>query len=132
MAKVSAGQAEAELKKGADKVTEDDIRKILEKQDEIERKFQGHGPIGKFIADVKIMFSLVRDYWDGTYREVPWMSIAAIVAALAYVFSPIDLLPDFIPFVGLVDDAAVVAACLAMVRSDLQTYVAWKKQQARA
>lgn len=44
--------------------------------------------------------------------------------------SPIDLIPDFIPVVGYVDDALVVAACLAMVESDLEIYKEWKKQQA--
>lgn len=131
MAKVTTKQAEAELKKGADKVTQDDLKRILDKQEDIENKFRGRGPIGKLIADVKIMFSLVRDYWDGSYREVPWMTIAAIVSALAYVFSPIDLIPDVIPVIGLLDDAAVVAACLALVRSDLETYAIWKKRQAR-
>jgi uncharacterized membrane protein YkvA (DUF1232 family) len=56
--------------------------------------------------------------------------MAAIVAALLYVLSPIDLLPDFIPIVGYVDDALVVAACLALVEQDLINYKEWKKQQA--
>lgn len=128
MAKITKKQAEEELKKGAKNVTEDDLKKVLDKRDEIEEKFKGNGPLGRFIADLKLLFSIIKDYANGEYREIPWYSIAAIVFALLYVLSPIDLIPDFIPGIGLVDDALVVAACLAMVEQDLHAYKDWKKK----
>ena len=81
------------------------------------------------MADIKILFSMIGDYWDGTYREIPWTTVASAVAGLAYVLSPIDLIPDFIPVIGLVDDALVIGLVLAAIDSDLQSYVAWKKRQ---
>ena len=130
MAKVTKKQAEEELKKGAKDVTEDDLKKVLDKRDEIENKFKENGPLGRFVADLKLLFSIIQDYVKGEYREIPYWSIAAIVAALLYVLSPIDLIPDFIPGVGYVDDALVVAACLAMVEQDLHDYKEWNKEQA--
>ena len=127
MAKVAKKQAEEELKKGAKNVTEEDLKKVINKRDEIEEKFRGNGPLGRFISDLKLMFSVIQDYISGKYREIPWWSIAAIVAALLYVLNPIDLIPDFIPVFGYIDDALVVAACLAMVEQDLQNYKDWKK-----
>lgn len=38
-----------------------------------------------------------------------------IIVDLLYVLSPLDLIPDFIPIIGYIDDAMVVAACLALV-----------------
>ena len=114
-AKVTKKQAEEELKKGAKNITEDDLKKVLDKRDEIEGKFKGNGSLGRFIADLKLLFSIIQDYVKGEYRETPYWSIAAIAAALLYVLSPIDLIPDVIPGVGYVDDALVVAACLTMV-----------------
>lgn len=125
--KFTEEQAQNELNKRAKNVTEEDVKKIFEKRDEIERKFNPSGPLGKFIGDLKILFSLVNDYRKGDYREIPWTSIAAIVGALLYVFSPIDLIPDFIPVFGLLDDAAVVALCLKAIDGDLQRYAEWKK-----
>ena len=119
--------AEEELKSKANKVSEKDVETLLEKRKEIEAKFTANSPLGKFIGDVKILFSMVQDYWRGDYREVPWWVIAAVVAALLYVLSPVDLVPDFIPVVGLLDDAAVVAACLTMIKIDLNKYREWKK-----
>ncbi len=126
MTKITKKQAEEELKNEAKNVTEDDLRKVLEKQKEIEDKFKGNGPLGRFVADIKLLFAIIKDYINGEYREIPWWSIAAIVAALLYVFNPLDLIPDFIPVIGYIDDATVVAACLAMVETDLHKYKDWK------
>ncbi len=39
-----------------------------------------------------------------------------------------DFIPDVIPVVGHLDDAAVVGFVLQMVRSDLDEYMAWRKR----
>ena len=59
---------------------------------------------------------------------MPVTSIVSIVTALVYVLSPIDALPDVIPIIGLTDDAAVVAACLALVGSDIEDYKRWRAE----
>lgn len=45
-------------------------------------------------------------------QRVPWSSKAVLGLAAAYVASPIDLVPDFIPFVSRIDDMAVVIIAL--------------------
>ncbi|MBP8802205.1 MAG: DUF1232 domain-containing protein [Kiritimatiellae bacterium] len=127
---ITPEQAEKALKKGTKKVTEKDLKKVLAKRDEIEEKFKSEGPLGRFITDIKLFFAIIQDYVKGNYREVPYWTIAAIVAALLYVLSPVDLIPDFIPVVGYVDDALVMAACLKMVEQDLYKYKEWKIKQA--
>lgn len=129
MAKVNQSQVNDQLKKDAEKVSEADVESVLNKQKEIEDKFESSGPLGRYIEDVKLLFSVLKDYWKGDYREVPWGSIAAIVAALLYVFSPVDLIPDVIPVIGLVDDALIIAACLSFVETDLHAYKEWKMKQ---
>ena len=44
--------------------------------------------------------------------------------------SPIDAIPDFIPFVGIIDDAAVVALVLRALRKDVAPFVDWEALQA--
>lgn len=48
----------------------------------------------------------------GTYRRSPWGAFVSLVVALLYGASPIDLLPDLIPLVGLVDDAVLIPVLL--------------------
>ena len=44
-----------------------------------------------------------------------WKDKAKIIAALAYLILPIDLLPDAIPVVGVIDDAAILWAVLRLL-----------------
>ena len=119
-------QARAIITRDARRVTEQDVEKVLAKSEEIRKRFETGGPLGKFVDDFKLLFAIIRDYKSGKYRKIPFWSIAAIVAGFLYVLNPLDLIPDFIPLVGQIDDAAVVAACLLMVRQDLHRYKKWK------
>ena len=59
------------------------------------------GVFSTIVEDVTALFSLVKDYANGTYREVPWNTIVAAAAGLLYLVCPIDLIPDFIPLIGM-------------------------------
>ncbi len=117
------------IKKGSPKITEKDVEKVVNKSGEIEKKFRSRGPLQRFIDDGKLLISAVRDYWTGKYRKWPWGTIAAVVFTLIYVLDPWDLVPDVLPIIGEVDDAAVVAACLFLVERDLLAYKTWKEGQ---
>jgi uncharacterized membrane protein YkvA (DUF1232 family) len=121
----SEKQAENEFKKYSERVKKDDIPGVLDKEDAILSKVVG--PLKTFGKNIKLLFSLVKDYKDGKYTEVPWLTIAAVVGTLFYIFSPIDLIPDFIPFIGLLDDAVVLGICLRAIASDLDAYRRWKE-----
>jgi uncharacterized membrane protein YkvA (DUF1232 family) len=123
---ITTEQAKAIITKEAQKVTPQDVEKVINKSDEIRRQFESEGPLGKFVDDCKLLLAAVKDYWRGRYRQIPYWTIAAVTAALLYVLNPLDLIPDFIPGLGQIDDAAVVAACLLLVRQDLQKYRQWK------
>src|SRR5205085_11774540 len=47
--------------------------------------------------------------------RVPWYSKALAVAVAAYALSPIDLIPDFIPVLGYLDDLLIVPLGIALV-----------------
>ncbi|WP_138436983.1 YkvA family protein [Marinobacter shengliensis] len=129
MAFFSEKAAASQLKHEADKVGKDDLESLLERQKAIEKKVLSSGRLRRFTTDIRLMFALVRDYWRGDYRAIPWKSIAAIAGALLYVLNPIDLIPDIIFGIGFLDDAGVVALCLKLVESDLHRYAAWRAQQ---
>lgn len=84
--------------------------------------------LARWWEDLKLMVSLVNDYRKGHYTAVPWKVVAAIVAALIYFVSPLDVLPDFIPFIGYLDDAFVIKLALDFARSDLTLYTQWQAQ----
>lgn len=117
------------IKAGAERVTPKEIEKVVEHADEIRHQFQSRGPLKRFIEDAKMLTALVKDYRLGNYKGALYGTIAAVVFALIYVFNPLDLLPDVLPFVGALDDASVIAACLMLVERDLFKYRDWKVNQ---
>ena len=118
--------SEQYVKAGAEKVTNQDIEKVVEHADEIRQQFTSRGPLKRFVDDSKTLVALLKDYRAGNYRAALYGTIAAVVFALIYVFNPLDLIPDVLPFVGAVDDASVIAACLMLVERDLLKYKNWK------
>ncbi|WP_311568251.1 YkvA family protein [Photobacterium arenosum] len=119
-------EAKEKLESSSRKVTDEDIQRVLDKEQVIEDKVQKSGTLRKYFNVVKSMYGLVKAYWKGEYREIPWFTVAAIVTALLYVFNPLDVLPDVIPFLGLTDDALILAVCLKLVQQDLDDYEAWR------
>jgi uncharacterized membrane protein YkvA (DUF1232 family)/uncharacterized protein YukE len=69
---------------------------------------------------------LIKAYSNGQYRELPYRSLVKIVAAVIYFVSVADLIPDFIPVLGLTDDLAILAWVFASVKDDLQQFVDWE------
>lgn len=74
-------------------------------------------------------FRLIRAYANGSYRQVSAQGLLMIVAAVVYFVSPIDLIPDFILGLGLIDDATVLAWTIRACASDLAAFLAWEHTQ---
>lgn len=115
-----------ELKRRTAKLKETDLDFITGAKDKILAKFKDNDILNKFFEIAEVFIDMVKDYRSGTYTVIPWKSIAAIGATLTYVLSPIDLIPDFIPGLGLVDDLGVIGYCLKWVQQDLHAYLDWK------
>ncbi len=130
MSKIDKETIRKEHKKRQENFEEEDVHNVLEDEEAIKSKFENKGKLQRYIDDAQLLFNLLRDYANGNYREVPFNVVAAIGGALLYVLSPIDLIPDFIPVIGYLDDAAVIAFCLNLIERDLISYKLWKGKQA--
>jgi uncharacterized membrane protein YkvA (DUF1232 family) len=86
----------------------------------------GFGLLARLFQDFKLLISLIRDYWKGIYRDVSVKSIVIFVVTLAYIISPIDLIPDYLLGLGQIDDAAILGVSLIFLEKELRKYMAWK------
>ena len=69
---------------------------------------------------------MVRCSASREYLDTPWQTIVIITAALIYFVSPFDAIADFIPFIGFVDDAAIISAVFASISKDVEKFMAWE------
>lgn len=119
------------VEEGAREISEADVETVVEEADAIEERFRDNGPLRRLLDDGRLLLALVRDAWDGRYRQVPGWTLSGAAFALLYVLNPLDLVPDALPLIGVLDDAAVVSACLALLEQDLADYRQWRAQSDR-
>ena len=111
------------------KSLDSNLEYLLGKEDKLKEKLEDSGYLEPFSDDLMLFMSLVKDYYRGDYRKIPFKTISAGVIGALYVLNPIDLIPDSIPFIGHIDDALVLKFCLKQARKDLQKYKEWKQEQ---
>lgn len=103
----------------------DEIERFLQR---LEEKMKIVPVVGEKLAMVPVLASLIKNFVSKEYTDIPIGTIIAIIAALLYFVSPIDLVPDSIPVLGYFDDAAVVTVCWKMVESDVKEYQVWREK----
>ena len=84
------------------------------------------GSFGAVLEDFRALIRLVVAYARGLYRQIPLERLAIVVAGLIYVVSPLDVIPDFIPGLGVLDDAAVISWVIRAVRDELDAFREWE------
>lgn len=85
--------------------------------------------ISRLWSDLPLLVRLLKAWKSGSYRGLSVRTIVSLAAALLYIVSPMDLLPDFIPGIGLIDDAAVLVLLLHSIAQDLATFRVWEQSR---
>lgn len=67
------------------------------------------------------MWQMLRETLRGEYK-MSFFTIVAIFLSITYVISPIDLIPDFIPVIGWIDDGFVIYLLLKRLTTETQRY----------
>jgi uncharacterized membrane protein YkvA (DUF1232 family) len=104
----------------------DDVDVVMDKEENINKKISSSSTLEKYTELAKVMFGMLKDYRKGIYTEVPWFTIASIAFGFLYVLNPLDIIPDFIPGLGYIDDLAVLTFGLRFIETDLHNYLDWK------
>ncbi|MBR4257721.1 MAG: DUF1232 domain-containing protein [Kiritimatiellae bacterium] len=126
---ISEEQASKEAKKYSDKVSNDTVVEVLDKEEGVKGFFKNVEALKKYWDVICLIFPLLKDWISGRYTKIPWSVIASLVGAILYVLSPLDLCPDFIPILGYLDDATVFGVAVSFAKDYLEEYKAWKEGQ---
>ena len=86
--------------------------------------------IGDTIGDVQDLVSMLHDYYHGRYKKVPAVVMLGTTVIVAYLVSPLDLVPDNIPLLGFIDDALIINLVIQLcIDKELERYRVWRAGQ---
>ncbi len=83
----------------------------------------------KLGTNLRLFLRMIKAYARGLYKEIPWKSMVAIVGGVLYFLMPLDLVPDFIPFTGFLDDFTVIMLISNAFQQDIEQFETWEQQQ---
>ena len=84
--------------------------------------------VAAFREQLSIVTRLLKAYASGEYRLLPWKTLIRVIAVLIYFVSPIDILPDFLPIIGLTDDIALMLWLFSGMGDDIEKFRQWENQ----
>lgn len=114
-------QKAIELLKNAEKLEDLLVR--------VDEKFKSIPKVGEKLAYIPELALLIRSYIIGEYEDITAVELVAIVAALIYFVSPIDIIPDVIHGVGFLDDAVVAGIVVNWCDEDIKKYMERRKNR---
>jgi uncharacterized membrane protein YkvA (DUF1232 family) len=105
----------------------DSISKILDKT----RNFLDSKNYNfSFIDKISELLEMLSEYSKGNFR-LNDAAVGWIVASLAYLILPTDLIPDFLPGIGFTDDAAVFILAFRQLSQELEHFRRWKELESK-
>lgn len=76
-------------------------------------------------ADIKTFCLMIMDWAKGDYKHISKRTSVIVCVCMVYILSPFDLIPDFIPVIGQIDDIAVIVFMLKVLKRELGFYRIW-------
>ena len=78
---------------------------------------------------MKTFMRLVKAYANGSYRAVSNKSLLVGIGVLLYLVTPLDVIPDFIPVIGLLDDISLMAWFVDAFQKEINNFRDWESNQ---
>jgi uncharacterized membrane protein YkvA (DUF1232 family) len=84
---------------------------------------------GELWESLQILSKMIKSAMSGEYKGIPNTTLVGGIAVIIYFISPIDLIPDFIPVIGFLDDATLLAWFMTSIKSELDKFKEWDAMQ---
>ena len=76
--------------------------------------------------------SMLRDSFKRKYRKTPWGTLTGGIFSIIYLLNPLDIIPEALPIIGIVDDTLVFGVFLALLSRDVKKYLLWKSSHEKS
>jgi uncharacterized membrane protein YkvA (DUF1232 family) len=101
-----------------------DFGKILNAKEFWQKVEKASPALRRILENLKDLYSLFIDSISGKYHLHP-ITLGIIGSGLLYFIIPMDLIPDFLPVFGLLDDFAVLSTIINSLQGEIAAYRNW-------
>ena len=67
-------------------------------------------------------------WYKQEYTNISPTTLFTLLAALVYFVNPLDIIPDFIPLIGKVDDILIISLVIKRLNKEIERFMAWEKE----
>lgn len=117
-----------EAEKTAEEYAKDKTTIRILVEEAFQKAKQNRTALLKVWYNLEGLLRLLKAWVQGRYRKVPWKTLIYGIAALVYFVNPLDVVPDFLPVTGLLDDAAIIAFVLRNIKEDIEEFRDWESK----
>ena len=108
------------------------VSKALRKARKIFERLHNIPRFDKFSKNICSFCDLLSDYSEGSYKNLPLSTIVTVLAGILYLVLPFDVFADYLPFLGWIDDVAVLSFIVKAEQNDIKEYLEWKNTAVEA
>ena len=105
---------------------------VAQKKDDTLRKIESVSALAGLLENIRTAYDMISDSVTGKYKGVSRGTLMLLAGGLAYLALPIDLVPDFIPVAGWMDDAAVLGWIFTRCADEFKKYRDLKTRPTRS
>lgn len=105
------------------------LRRVIEQAQRKQESARTARRLKGVLADLRTLLRLIQAWMKGNYSNVSKANLVLIVGAVVYFLMPIDVVPDFIPVAGFVDDGAVIIWVVDAVKEELAKFEEWERHR---
>ncbi len=95
---------------------------VVREKDDTLNKIGNVSALAGLLDNIRVAYDMISDTITGKYKGIAKSTLTLLVGGLAYLALPLDLVPDFIPVAGWMDDATVLAWIFKRCNDEIQQY----------
>lgn len=124
-----SGKIDVIWEKARNTISDNDRVKHLlsEVKSRIDRLNSSSDEQSSLVHNLMIFVRMVRAHFSGKYKAFSIATILTVVFGLVYFITPMDLIPDFIPALGLTDDISLIYFILRSLAEDIANFQSWEE-----
>lgn len=110
----------------AESILNDPVKTKLLLEQVVEKSDKNEGIFDNIWEDLQALIRMVQSWRSGKYTNVSKKAMLMVGGALLYLVNPLDLIPDFTPLLGMMDDVTVLGFVINSLRGEVKKFRAWE------